>query len=325
MLPFAFVAALSLLARAQGPPAGAQPEGLVVGSGNFFSPIVANLEKAVAFYRDGLGLEVMGAPSTAADNAPLRNMFGLPDAQLRWTVARPAGSRQGVEIVEISQAGGRPMDRQITDSGAMTLVMSTNDPLPAVVTRLKALGGTSISANGNPAGASIVVVRDPDDHFVQLIAAGKDAAPLAPRIRLTVRNLERTMALYRDGLGLRGTTRASTSDDWVTSALGLARGTAVSTGALEVPGSNLTIEFVQFTGTGRTVTARIQDPGSTRLQLQVRDLDAAVQAVVRAGGRVVSTGGKPVELPAGRGNPIRAAIVQDPDNLFLVLIQAAAR
>jgi hypothetical protein len=30
-----------------------------------------------------------------------------------------------------------------------------------------------------------------------------------------------------------------------------------------------------------------------------------------------------VELPAGRGAPIRAAIVQDPDNLFLVLIQSA--
>jgi predicted enzyme related to lactoylglutathione lyase len=61
-----------------------------------------------------------------------------------------------------------------------------------------------------------------------------------------------------------------------------------------------------------------------RLQLQVRDLDAAIQAVVRAGGRVVSSGGQPVELPAGRGHAIKAAIVQDPDNLFLVLIQAAA-
>jgi hypothetical protein len=30
-------------------------------------------------------------------------------------------------------------------------------------------------------------------------------------------------------------------------------------------------------------------------------------------------------LPAGRGAPTRAAIVQDPNNLFLVLIQAAIR
>ena len=45
------LASLLLLA-----PAAAQDSGLVVGSGNFFSPIVANLDKAVAFYRDGLGL-----------------------------------------------------------------------------------------------------------------------------------------------------------------------------------------------------------------------------------------------------------------------------
>ena len=57
----------------------------------------------------------MGSPANAADNAPLRNMFGLPGAQLRWTVARPSGLRQGVEIVEISSADGRPLDRRITD------------------------------------------------------------------------------------------------------------------------------------------------------------------------------------------------------------------
>ena len=54
--------------------------GLVVGSGNFFSPIVRDLDKAVAFYRDGLGLEVQGEPGNADTNVPLRNMFGLPGA-----------------------------------------------------------------------------------------------------------------------------------------------------------------------------------------------------------------------------------------------------
>jgi hypothetical protein len=58
------------------------------------------------------------------------------------------------------------------------------------------------------------------------------------------------------------------------------------------------------------------------MQLQVRDLDAAMKAVVRAGGRVVSNGEMPVQLPAGRGGTIRAVVVRDPDNLFLVLIEA---
>ncbi|HEU4620501.1 MAG TPA: hypothetical protein VFV10_20875, partial [Gammaproteobacteria bacterium] len=87
-------------------PAAPAPTGLVVGSGNFFSPIVRDLDKAVAFYRDGIGLDVQGAPSSADDNLPLRNMFGLPDAHIRWTIARPHGMRTGVEIIEISGAGG---------------------------------------------------------------------------------------------------------------------------------------------------------------------------------------------------------------------------
>src|SRR4051812_23156408 len=87
--------------------AHAQP-GLIVGSGNFFSPIVSDLDKAIAFYRDGLGLNVTGNPANADENAPLRNMFGLPDASLRWTTARPADMRTGVEIVEIKKAGAKP-------------------------------------------------------------------------------------------------------------------------------------------------------------------------------------------------------------------------
>ena len=88
------IAALLLAAAgavfAQGPPApaGPAPTGLVVGSGNFFSPITANLERTVAFYRDGLGLDVQGAPANADANPALRNMFGLPDAQLRWLIGR---------------------------------------------------------------------------------------------------------------------------------------------------------------------------------------------------------------------------------------------
>src|SRR5579871_5970028 len=70
------------------PPAGPAPSGPIVGSGNFFSPIVSDLDKAVAFYRDGIGLDITGTPANAEANPALRNMFGLPDAQIRWMVGR---------------------------------------------------------------------------------------------------------------------------------------------------------------------------------------------------------------------------------------------
>ena len=126
------------LVNAQAPAVSAPGLGLVVGAGNFFSPIVSNLERGIAFYRDGLGLEATGQPSNADDNAPLRDMFGLPAAKLRWTIARPTGLRNGIEIIEITQAGGRALNRRIQDPGAMTLVRPVAE-LEAVLTRLKGL------------------------------------------------------------------------------------------------------------------------------------------------------------------------------------------
>src|SRR4026209_56860 len=114
------------LAFAQAPaapaPAGPAPTGLVVGSGNFFSPIVGALAAAGAFYRDGLGLDVHGEPANADANPALRNMFGLPDASLRWQIGRPAGMRTGVEIVEIKKASGKALERRAEGSGAHTPV-----------------------------------------------------------------------------------------------------------------------------------------------------------------------------------------------------------
>jgi hypothetical protein len=114
------IPALRAQTPATSPPAEAT---LVVGSGNFFSPIVADLEKAVAFYRDGLGLEVTGDASNADTNPALRDMFGLPDAKIRWQIARPAAMRTGVEIIEIRSVPNRLAARRIQDPGAFTLIV----------------------------------------------------------------------------------------------------------------------------------------------------------------------------------------------------------
>ena len=327
---------------AQAPPAVSAPgDGLVVGAGNFFSPIVSNLEQGIAFYRDGLGLEVTGQPSNADDNAPLRDMFGLPNAKLRWTIARPTGARNGVEIIEISQAGGRPLNRRIQDPGAVTLSRWV-DELDPVLTRLKALGATVITRGGTPVtsgdGTPLqgttqqVVVREPDGHFVYLSTRGPRTTAaddarlrLDGRVRLTVSDYDRAVALYRDALGLRLSTAGYGGGPGpsMMSLFGVDDRGKLRFMTLDVPGSPVVLELMEFTGIDRrTVNGSIQDPGSTRMQLQVRDLNAAIGAVVRAGGSVISTGGKPVELPAGRGAAIKVAMVRAPDNLFLVLIES---
>ena len=50
--------------------------------------------------------------------------------------------------------------------------------------------------------------------------------------------------------------------------------------------------------------------------------DAAIAALKRSGGTVVSSRGSTVNLPGRGGATTKVAIVRDPDNLFLVLLPA---
>jgi catechol 2,3-dioxygenase-like lactoylglutathione lyase family enzyme len=317
-----------------------EPTGLIVGSGNFFSPIVSDLDKAIAFYRDGLGLDVQGAPANADQNPALRNMFGLPDAQLRWTVGRPAPMRTGVEIVEIKKAEGKPLERRMQDPGAFTLVVLVRD-IETVVERLKKIGAPVMTTGGVPlpvplGGASGrgIVVKDPDGHFVEIVQlppAGDAPPPGTPnitavRVRLTVDDAGKAMRQYQQ-LGLAATMNVIFDrSEPVMKLFGLKPDAQFRVATMDVPTSGLRFELIEFKGVDRrTVTGNIQDPGSTRMQLQVRDVDATIEALKSAGGAVVSSGGSTVELPGRGGATTKVAIVRDPNNLFLVLLQAPPR
>jgi catechol 2,3-dioxygenase-like lactoylglutathione lyase family enzyme len=311
-----------------------EPTGLIVGSGNFFSPIVSDLDKAIAFYRDGLGLDVQGAPANAEQNAPLRNMFGLPDAQLRWTVARPAAMRSGVEIVEIKKAESKPAERRIQDPGAFTLIVLVRD-VDAAFAKLKQVAAPIVTTGGRPIAvgrAKGFVTRDPDGHFVEVAqlnplpetTAPETANVIGVRVRVTVEDASQAMRQFQV-LGLNGTMNVIfEKNDALMRMFGLKDDTQYRLATMDVPTSGLKLEFIEFKGVDRkTVRANIQDPGSTRMQLQVRDVSATIDALKAAGGTVVSTGGSTVELPGRGGATTKVAIVRDPNNLFLVLIQAA--
>ena len=319
-------------------PAGPPPTGLVVGSGNFFSPIVGDLDKAVAFYRDGLGLDVQGTPSNADTNPALRDMFGLPDAQLRWQIGRPPAMRTGVEIVEITKAASKPLERRVQDSGAFMLIVFVRD-VEATFARMKTLGAPIVTKGGAPIGLPagkprfrVVVVKDPDGHFVEIVQADQPPETQAPptanviavRVRLTVADVDKALALYRDALGMKvRSVDEFKKDPDVNNMLGL-KDAQYRAAMLEVPTTGLVFEVIDFKGVDRKIVrGNIQDPGSTRIQLQVRDVDAAIDALKRHGGAVASTGGTTVNLPGRGGATTKVAIVRDPDNLFLVLLQAA--
>jgi catechol 2,3-dioxygenase-like lactoylglutathione lyase family enzyme len=315
------------------PPA---PTGLVVGSGNIYGAIVADLDEAVEFYRDGLGFEMQRPPVDADSNPQQNAIFGLHEqARLRQRIGRAPDLPGSIEILQISGAGGRQAERRIDDPGAVMLAVIVRD-IDATLARVKQLGAPVVTPGGAPKSLGdygqfrAVVVRDPAGHFVELVqtlrapAAGADANVLGVRVRHTVHDLTRSLPLYRDALGLQSNIAAIPEwqgDERVLDLLGLASTAQYRFTTLTVPTSGLVMELIEFRGSrSRPEPARIADPGSTRMQLRVADIDAAIVAVTQAGGELVSAGGRPLDVAAG-DSARKIGIVRDPDDLFLVLIQ----
>ncbi|HSR09329.1 MAG TPA: VOC family protein, partial [Bryobacteraceae bacterium] len=84
--------------------------------------------------------------------------------------------------------------------------------------------------------------------------------------------------------------------------------------------ADFTFEFIELTGQPRTARhPRLQDPGASVLVLNVRDADAALAAVKKAGAKVVTLGGAPMALrPESK---TRAVFVTDPDGFYVELLQ----
>jgi len=327
-----FVFATSETLPAQTPPTSTGP---VIGSGNF-SPIVKDLDKSLDFYRSLLGVTPPpnAAPITFGNDSALLNFLGTPTAQVRFNTVRIPNSPMGIEIVEFKDIDRRAVQPRMQDPGATWLVLMVRD-IDAVLGRLKKFGPTVVTAGGSPvlvsdpgnSGTKIraVVIKDPDGFNVVMgqpsvlpeVTAPPTSDVIEARVGLTVADMDKTMAVYRDLLGFQPQIRGfgrdqAISDLFNTSGAEFRRATA------QIPGSTVQMEFFEFRGIERkAITPRIQDSGATRLQLRVRDTDAAVKTLVGAGGVVTTTGGNggPIDM---RG--LRVALVRDLNNLFLVIM-----
>ena len=92
--------------------------------------------------------------------------------------------------------------------------------------------------------------------------------------------------------------------------------------ALKVPGSDIGVELIEYKDIARKpLHGRVQDPGTAILQLRVRDVTALTARLKKAGVPVVTTGRVPVDV----GTNLKIAIVRDPNNLMLELLQSTAQ
>jgi catechol 2,3-dioxygenase-like lactoylglutathione lyase family enzyme len=305
---------------------------LIAGSCHF-SPVVADLDVAIAFYQRVLGLQVAAAPDGERPfdaTTPVLGMLGVPSAEMRSAIARIPGSTCGVEIVEFGKIDRAPKDPQPQDPGATTLVLIVRDVEP-IFSRAQSTGAPILTTGGVPLsvpseGGAGIVLRDPDGHFVEVLQAipeppqvpGDKANVLSWRVRLSVSSTEEALRLYRDRFGLEAKPGVTAKNKAFTALNGLPD-VPVRITAMSLPGGGR-FDLAEYTMVPRTpIGARIQDPGATRLQLQAVDLKAAVERASQAGATFISGDAGIVTLPDG----VQATAARDPDNLFLVLFSNA--
>lgn len=301
------------------------------------SPIVANLDEAAHFYHDLLGLNLAPAPPAGSlpwDDRPEHLVLhGMPGARLRFIGARMPGVFCGIELVEFDRIDRRPLQRRLQDPGAVMLIVLVRD-LDAAFAKLKADGVQVVTTGGRPmavgdAKTRAVVVKDPDGHFVELAQLNPLPETTAPagsnviglRLRVTVADTDRSVQFYRTVLGLEPSARAFAKNPEVMAMMGLPPTAEYRLSTTTMGTSPLLLEFIQFKGVeGKRIASRVQDPGSYRLQLNVREIDRTVAALKSAGSKVVTSQAEPVAMTFGTSQ-WRLAVAPDLNNLFLIVQQ----
>ncbi len=309
----------------------------VVGARSF-SPMVENLDAVMTMYA-ALGLKAAprgpGESYAWDDEAWHYDLHGgqAPGSQMRFSYATAPGAVPPATALLVEPVEHRNIDRRVRvprpqDPGSTTLVLLVRDldraaaALPPgvrqPVRRVTAYGGTARAMTVSVPGAHLVELLQPDP--LPQTTASADANVLGAWVRVAVDDLDRTLSLYRDAFGIPFT--ISTPTDAAFGGLVGAAGVRLRLATGTLPGTSMRLEFLEAAGVDRhALGARIQDPGAARLQLTVRQLEASLESLRRAGpSTVVSTRGAIISQPQ-----YRVVVVSDLNGLFLVLTDRPGR
>jgi catechol 2,3-dioxygenase-like lactoylglutathione lyase family enzyme len=141
-------------------------------------------------------------------------------------------------------------------------------------------------------------------------------------IGLTVRDLDQSIRLYRDILGMTLVRRRRIQEDYVAQQTGL-DGVVLDAASLQVSaGLSPSIELVRYlTHGGVPAHPAVNRPGNTHLCFITRDLRAAHEVLLEKGVRFKS---QPVRITAGPNKDGLVIYFLDPDGYTLELFEPAS-
>ncbi len=144
---------------------------------------------------------------------------------------------------------------------------------------------------------------------------------------LTVSDLDRSIAFYRDLLGLELVMQWESAQPYLRTIVGYPDA-ELRIALLRLPGgqagvSGHHIELLEYRAPrGVRGDANTCNPGNAHVAFVVEDLDAAYADLTARGVRFKSP---PVEITAGRNRGAKAVYLWDPDDITLEMVQPAPR
>ncbi len=307
------------------------PAGEIVGVGNF-SHIVQNLDKSLEFYRDVLGLEV-AVNQPFSPNLAIAKLGNTLGGQSRYAALKVPGSEIGIELIEYKDIERKPQHPHFYDPGAANMILRVRD-LDSAFAKLQKFGAIVMTAAGKPVTINntihVVFVQDPDGFVVEL---GQGTPPADSKVpassnvfggafELSVVNSEESVKFYNDLLGFSMKLGAEFNTNRLMAETAGAPGVSFRQSRAMIPGTFVSMTLIEFKDIDRkSLKGRVQDPGTAILQLRVHDAAALTKELKAAGVPIVTTGGEPVDVGPG----LKIAIVRDPNNLMLELLQAPAK
>ncbi|HET6507037.1 MAG TPA: VOC family protein [Baekduia sp.] len=146
---------------------------------------VSDMETALRFYRDGLGLEVVLDGESTPGSA--RRIWQIAPEHVRVVFLRVPGSDTMVELFEFMGIERHPASARPCDYGAGHFCVFVDDA-EAILARIKELGFRSradevVEITAGPhAGAKVVYLIDPDGYHVELYEQPAGVADVRTRL-----------------------------------------------------------------------------------------------------------------------------------------------
>jgi catechol 2,3-dioxygenase-like lactoylglutathione lyase family enzyme len=140
---------------------------------------------------------------------------------------------------------------------------------------------------------------------------------------ITVSNLERSLAFWRDVLGFELSHRVDQKGELAAEITGVP-GAEISLAVLKAPGGHK-IELLQYLAPANRrqhIELRPCDVGSVHVALTVDNLDAVLEKIVASGWKA---GRKPQTLTTGPNAGKRVIYVRDPDGTTIEFMQSPAQ